>query len=288
MAAAAAAHAARHRGSKLEREKQEGRPTPQKVHPSVAFPGATRHEEFSSASLDEEKFRHFISSTLDDGVLRTLARDIAERRHQIANAITNDDVLPSREVPHALTTTINELASPRGDDFSATFVPKLDDVVAYEYPNEGFWKHQRKTRDIYTDNRVVIFVAGLIVFNFVVSMTEKQIDPGPVPLKYTWTWFSFALFFNVCFTIELGVNMCVSVARRVDDPKPPSTGRIDESLSLVDEMSGRGERGGGGTRRHGAGETRGAERRLGFSLRSPIAGGPLVSALSGRGLRARR
>ena len=96
-----------------------------------------------------------------------------------------------------------------GDEHSSFTPPIVDSVVPYVYPTTGFWKHQEACRNFYTDNRVVVFVAGLIVFNFFVSMTEKQIDPGPKPLMYRWTWFSFGLFFNICFTIELGINMCV-------------------------------------------------------------------------------
>jgi len=94
-----------------------------------------------------------------------------------------------------------------GDEHSSFTPPIVDSVVPYVYPTTGFWKHQEACRNFYTDNRVVVFVAGLIVFNFFVSMTEKQIDPGPKPLMYNRTWFSFGLFFNICFTIELGINM---------------------------------------------------------------------------------
>ena len=84
----------------------------------------------------------------------------------------------------------------------------------YVYPTTGFWKHQKAARDFYTRSSCVIFVAGLIVFNFFVSMAEKTVDPGPMPLKYTEIWIVFAAFFNLCFTIELAVNMSVQNERR--------------------------------------------------------------------------
>ena len=94
----------------------------------------------------------------------------------------------------------------RNQELAGLWRHSPNDAV-YEFPTTGFWKHQKKIRHFYADDRVVIFVAGLIVLNFLVSVAEKQFDPGPVPQMYPRTWFRFALFFNICFTIELGINM---------------------------------------------------------------------------------
>merc|ERR1719378_1872029 len=68
-----------------------------------------------------------------------------------------------------------------------------------------FWRYQIHAAMIYTNLRVQIFVAMLIGGNFMTNIVEKTIDP--TGLKYEDTWGGFELFYNVSFTIELGINM---------------------------------------------------------------------------------
>ena len=72
-------------------------------------------------------------------------------------------------------------------------------------PPSGFWKHQTRVRAIYTDVNVQWFVAGLIILNFLVNVTEKEIDPSG--LKYKSTWRVLEHTFNAIFLVELLVNM---------------------------------------------------------------------------------
>lgn len=57
----------------------------------------------------------------------------------------------------------------------------------------------------YNGDVVQVGVACLIGANFLTNIVEKEIDPhGKL---YTDTFGGFELFYNICFTIELGVNM---------------------------------------------------------------------------------
>lgn len=57
----------------------------------------------------------------------------------------------------------------------------------------------------YSNVWIQIFVAGLIVGNFITNLCEKTIDPRGN--KYEDTWKAFELFYNIAFTIELAINM---------------------------------------------------------------------------------
>jgi hypothetical protein len=64
---------------------------------------------------------------------------------------------------------------------------------------------QDKVEKFYNSVHVQVFVAVLIGANFLTNIVEKEIDPhGEI---YSPTFGGFELFYNICFTIELGVNM---------------------------------------------------------------------------------
>eukprot|EP00441_Pelagodinium_beii_P018187 CAMPEP_0197662544 /NCGR_PEP_ID=MMETSP1338-20131121/53854_1 /TAXON_ID=43686 ORGANISM="Pelagodinium beii, Strain RCC1491" /NCGR_SAMPLE_ID=MMETSP1338 /ASSEMBLY_ACC=CAM_ASM_000754 /LENGTH=390 /DNA_ID=CAMNT_0043240439 /DNA_START=23 /DNA_END=1195 /DNA_ORIENTATION=+ len=76
-----------------------------------------------------------------------------------------------------------------------------------ELPEEGtgIWKFQRAAAKFYIDSRVQWSVAGLIIGNFLFNILEKWIDPTATELTLLWDVIDG--FFNVCFAIELCVNM---------------------------------------------------------------------------------
>mmetsp|Transcript_48459 Transcript_48459/g.75503 ORF Transcript_48459/g.75503 Transcript_48459/m.75503 type:complete len:353 (+) Transcript_48459:126-1184(+) len=57
----------------------------------------------------------------------------------------------------------------------------------------------------YNSTHVQVFVAFLIVANFLTNVTEKQIDPSGE--HYTSTWDAFDWFYNIVFLIELLANL---------------------------------------------------------------------------------
>jgi len=65
--------------------------------------------------------------------------------------------------------------------------------------------HQKKVDQFYNSLHVQIFVAFLIGANFLTNIVEKEIDPHGV--KHEDIFGAFELFYNVCFTIELVINM---------------------------------------------------------------------------------
>jgi len=58
---------------------------------------------------------------------------------------------------------------------------------------------------IYNSDHIQILVAVLIGFNFLTNIIEKEIDPHGD--KYADTFEGFGLFYNICFTVELLVNL---------------------------------------------------------------------------------
>jgi len=69
----------------------------------------------------------------------------------------------------------------------------------------GFWKYQLQARKFYKTTTTEVFVASLIGGNFLMNLIEATIDPQKV--LYPDVFGGFELFFNIAFTIELGVNM---------------------------------------------------------------------------------
>jgi len=66
---------------------------------------------------------------------------------------------------------------------------------------------QKEIYEWYTSQRVQIFVAVLIVVNFIFSCAEKEVDPYPLELQlYPDVWKYGALVFNVIFFFELCCN----------------------------------------------------------------------------------
>jgi hypothetical protein len=78
---------------------------------------------------------------------------------------------------------------------------------APEHRAGGFWRYKVQAQEFYKHTYTEIFVAGLIVSNFVINMTEKSIDPDPKDRRYDVVWVIFEYFYNIAFTIELAVNM---------------------------------------------------------------------------------
>ena len=76
----------------------------------------------------------------------------------------------------------------------------------------GFWRYKEPLRIIYNDMRVQVFVAILIIANFVTSIVEKQLWPSEDPTvpggrDYYRNFRVCEWFFNVTFTVELSANM---------------------------------------------------------------------------------
>lgn len=67
------------------------------------------------------------------------------------------------------------------------------------------WQYQEPVAAFYTSKRVQVFIAGLIVSNFGVSCTSKQLDPDSI--KYPAVWSFSENFFNIVFAMELAINM---------------------------------------------------------------------------------
>lgn len=70
------------------------------------------------------------------------------------------------------------------------------------------WKYQPQALEFYSNIKIQMAVAGLISGNFVCNIIEKWIDPKGT--EYTTMWKVFETFWNVCFTLELGLNMYAS------------------------------------------------------------------------------
>jgi len=82
---------------------------------------------------------------------------------------------------------------------------KFEQCGPFQLP---LWPKRELARKIYTNSWLQMFVAGLILGNFLVNIIEKEIDPFPAELQhYTTTWESFDAFFNLAFFVELLLNM---------------------------------------------------------------------------------
>lgn len=75
--------------------------------------------------------------------------------------------------------------------------------VSYKSREPNYLWHQKEVRKFYDAPNVQIAVAGLIMCNFFVSATNAQLPPNTGKSVFL----VFEVFFNVCFTIELIVNM---------------------------------------------------------------------------------
>ena len=74
-----------------------------------------------------------------------------------------------------------------------------------------YWKHQLAVYRFYNRQSVQIAVAAIIVTNFIVTITEKEIDPFPTAQKkYADLWKVADLTFNVLFALELCLNFAGS------------------------------------------------------------------------------
>jgi Na+-transporting methylmalonyl-CoA/oxaloacetate decarboxylase gamma subunit len=65
--------------------------------------------------------------------------------------------------------------------------------------------YQTKVKTFYENEKVQTFIAGLIIVNFVITCTQKEIDPQDS--KHHHIWLSFSVFFNLVFLLELTVNL---------------------------------------------------------------------------------
>lgn len=80
--------------------------------------------------------------------------------------------------------------------------------VAYLKAGElaaGMLPGQEKVSKFYNGNTVQIVVACLIGANFLTNVIEKEIDPHGV--KHSDLFGAFGLFYNICFTLELAINI---------------------------------------------------------------------------------
>lgn len=67
------------------------------------------------------------------------------------------------------------------------------------------WVYQPQAKALYAHNYMQVAVAVIIIANFLMNVTEKQIDPAGT--RYEGTWEELELFFNIVFLIELLLNM---------------------------------------------------------------------------------
>lgn len=81
---------------------------------------------------------------------------------------------------------------------------KIRDHAA-AHPPAGIWKYKTQAAALYLDIKSQVFVALLIVTNFGISISEKQMDPTRE--LYTPVWDACELFFNIIFAMELALNM---------------------------------------------------------------------------------
>jgi len=71
-----------------------------------------------------------------------------------------------------------------------------------------FWRYKVQVFELYHHRYTQVFVGVLIISNFLVECTQRQIDPNEGDAaKYPTVWFWFENFFTVAFLIELLVNM---------------------------------------------------------------------------------
>lgn len=84
---------------------------------------------------------------------------------------------------------------------------KVASEVVEEPITEGFWKYQPQALVLYNNYWVQVFVAALIVGNFVTNICEKQMDPYSSSELYSPWWNGLEWFFNVIFFFELALNM---------------------------------------------------------------------------------
>lgn len=81
----------------------------------------------------------------------------------------------------------------------------------------GFWKYQPQMKAFYEGNRAQIFVAALIMLNFLANIIEKEIDPQDLhgrAISEPSVWRVLEHSFNAVFLIELLVNMYARWLRR--------------------------------------------------------------------------
>jgi len=74
-----------------------------------------------------------------------------------------------------------------------------------EEPLTGIWRWQTVAAACYASTQVQVGVACLIGGNFFTNMIEKTVDPFGT--EYTKVFEGFELFYNICFTMELMLNM---------------------------------------------------------------------------------
>ena len=147
-----------------------------------------------------DRRRHTIDHTID----RDSFAEIFEPRK---SRVSWTPSYPSSE-PSGAKSTITAAPSPVSTATGRAVLPPPSPSEAGSQPSRqpsGFWKYQPQVRTFYTNMNVQWFVAGLIILNFLVNVSEKEIDPSG--LKYKTTWRNLEHTFNAIFLIELLVNM---------------------------------------------------------------------------------
>jgi hypothetical protein len=83
---------------------------------------------------------------------------------------------------------------------------KTNAVTSNRSVQREYWLPHQKDFDVFYNSQTIqVAVACIIGANFLTNIVEKEIDPGGD--KYKEVFDGFELFYNVVFTIELGVNM---------------------------------------------------------------------------------
>eukprot|EP00927_Polykrikos_kofoidii_P031248 TRINITY_DN2689_c0_g1_i4.p2 TRINITY_DN2689_c0_g1~~TRINITY_DN2689_c0_g1_i4.p2 ORF type:complete len:365 (+),score=65.38 TRINITY_DN2689_c0_g1_i4:36-1130(+) len=84
---------------------------------------------------------------------------------------------------------------------------ELQEITNDKRRSRWFWKYKLEVYLFYHSRKMQIFVAGLILTNFFVECTQRQIDPDSAAFRWGVVWEAFEGFFSVCFLLELLVNM---------------------------------------------------------------------------------
>jgi hypothetical protein len=113
-------------------------------------------------------------------------------------------------------TLVDRGGDPQGDTGASNSDPQANDQksgtgqaakanASSSAPATGIWAFQRKAEDMYQDIRIQLFVASLIVTNFLTFMISKQIDPSEEEFADLWLYLDY--FYNAVFFFELILNV---------------------------------------------------------------------------------
>jgi hypothetical protein len=145
--------------------------------------------------------------TLKKQAIKKRAEKEAQARQDAEDAEWTDNPVEAGGA-HAPTPVLSikteeEVPPPQMRDALAGYAPTRD------WPRRGrFWRYQPQMRAWYESSRIQIFVAVLIMLNFLCNVVEKEIDPqGVLGGQPDGVWRAFEHIFNAIFLVELLVNM---------------------------------------------------------------------------------